>query len=332
MDCTRASQILAAAFDGPVDANELAEARAHCQECSECADLARALDVLASTSTPGASPDLVDRIIAIGSQEALRIRAMQAEDAFTSASFEPDERTVKPSRWVPRFTTLASAAAVLLVALTLTGLGIGGMFRNQQAGVGDGEQLLLAPGMAPTAAPEADTGVAAADKSALVAAPDYVVFGSGVYRLTGTANIQRSALTTAGTVYTALGAAETSPATLPAYRPTGDAYALVVERAPGDLLAFEPVTRRFASDEYQLQSGSPIVRFGDWPTLPAGFVTPTAEDGSPSFVHFGSDDTGVRIYVTPGSQPQDGFAVAPGTRANDPVPSSPVWTWWRHLR
>ncbi|MHB1341712.1 MAG: hypothetical protein ACYC77_06465 [Coriobacteriia bacterium] len=331
MDCTRASQILAAAFDGPVDANDLARAREHCLTCSECADLARALDALAAVPAPGAPADLVDRIVEIGTREALRIRSdSDAETARTT----PIDHEIKPGRpgwWAPRLATFAAAAAVLLVAVTLTGLGIGGMFRGQEAAVEERELLLLSP-VAPSGLPEASTGVAAADKSAIAPAPDYVVFGSGVYRLVGDATAQGSALTSAGTVYTALDSLDASPTSLPAYRPTADAFALVVERAPGDLIAFEPVTRRFASDEYQLQSGGPIVRFGDWPTLPSGFAAPATEDGSPSFAYFGSDDTGVRIFVTPGGQPQDGFAVAPGTRSTDPVPAAPVWTWWRHLR
>lgn len=332
MDCARARDILSAAFDGPVAADDLAAARAHAQECPDCADLVRALDALARFPAPVAPQELVDRLVTLGSAAAGRMRA-EADAAGEIPAIEHvhEASSARPA-WIPRFTSLAAVAAVLLVALTLTGLGISGMFRSQKAAVDTTAELSYAPGSAaPVGTPDMSAGTLAADR-AHVAAPDWVVFGTGVYRLVGPATAERSSLASVGVVNSALDSPDASPTAVPAYRPSSDAFALVLEPTTGTYLAFEPVTRRFGGEEYQLQSGGPIFRYGEWPALPSRYATPTAGDGSPSFGFFGVDDAGVKIYVPRGQQPRDGFAVAPDTATTDPAAGAPLWTWWTWLR
>lgn len=332
MDCTRARDILAAAFESPVPAEDLAAARAHAQGCPDCADLVRALDALVRTQAPVAPTELVDRLVAMGSEAAGRVRA-EADSASESLALEPvhESASARPS-WIPRITSFAAIAAVLLVALTITGLGIGGAFRGQKAAVDSTAELTYAPqSTPPVTAPDMSSGTVAADR-ALMAAPDWVVFGTGVYRLVGPATAERSSLASVGVVYTALDSPDASPTAVPAYRPASDAFALVLEPAVDTYLAFEPITRRFGGEEYQLQSSGPIWRYGEWPALPSAYATPTAGDGSPSFGFFGVDDAGVRIYVPRGKQPQDGFAVAPDMPSTDPTAGAPLWTWWKWLR
>lgn len=335
MDCTHASEVLSAAFDGPVPAETLAQARAHAASCPECADLLRALDALAVATPPKAPASLMEALIAEGNAAAARASA--AEPAGRELDgFALEHELPRPRHgWAPKFTAFAAAAAVLLVALTLTGLGVGGRLGGSKSAT-DAEDgwttREAAPALtAPNAAGDAQAGLM--DQEAYKAAPELIVFGTGVYHRVGPFTGERSSLASAGVVYTTVGSTEGSATANAAYRPASNAFALVVQESPEQFAEFAPVTRRFAGGEYQMQSGTPIVTAGGWPTLPSAYAVPSTPDGAPTFVRFGSDDLGVPIFVPPGTNPQQtGFAVAPGTAQTDPAAGAPVWTWWQPLR
>jgi len=153
-----------------------------------------------------------------------------------------------------------------------------------------------------------------------------------VYRLVEDRSLP-SAAATAGVVTSALDDAASEPTTMPAYADPIDPHLIWVQTHDGRTLAFRLVTRTYAGDEFALESGSGVLRFGEWPTLPQRFAPPTSSDGSPTFRYFGFDDRGVRIYVPAGARPRplDGFAVAPGTSPDDPAAGNPNWTWWSRV-
>ena len=91
------------------------------------------------------------------------------------------------------------------------------------------------------------------------------------------------------------------------------------------------MTRVLSGKTFQLTTGTPITRFGEWPTLPSQYPQPTQPDGSPTFRQSGADATGVAAYAPPGGPPEDGFAIAPGSSPNDPAGGNPNWTWWTPL-
>ncbi|MEN6429820.1 MAG: hypothetical protein ABFC80_03115 [Coriobacteriales bacterium] len=337
MDCARAQEIINAAFDGPVDAQDLADAREHARTCPECDDLLRALDAFAVARPPRAPAELVERLVDIGAREAEHIRRRAAESELSDSHGRPSatEGRTRPLHWSRRFSAIAAVAAVLVTALAVAGLGMSGVFRGGTTAT-DTESRVQPADQPPLSfgAGESKGGAPESSAQADVAAPPLVVFESGVYRLAGpvAAEPEASALTTAGSVTSALDSADASPTALIAYRRAGDRRTLLVQTAEGELLAFEPVIRMFGGREYQLRSGAPIERFGLWPSLPARYPAPASQDGSPTFAYFGKDDAGVAVFIPHNAvSAAEGFAVAPGTEADDPAAGAPVWTWWEPL-
>ncbi len=337
MDCLQAQTILSEAIDGAVDSDALSEARAHCEGCPECATFIRGLDLLSRAAVPGAPPALVDSLIARGAEEAAAIReATTAAEHDASAETAPVDTPIVrfvPTKWTPRLTAFASVAAVLLVALVATGIGLGGLLGGQRAATetaGTSVQEYGTTTSAPLGAtpPSADASNAAKDMLSAIAAPPYIVVEGVAYAPTGSRAVQASLLVTAPPVYTALDSGA-DPVSIPAFRITGENGTVVLQQSDGTYLGFTTIIRRFGGRRFVLTSGTSVTAYGAWPTLPARFVMPTDADGSPTFSFFGKDDAGVLIYVPPGGAPASGFAVAPGTDPSDPAAGNPNWTWWQ---
>jgi len=331
MDCLKAQEILSDALDRDVDGALLAEAREHCETCPDCARLLRSLALLSRSVAPTAPPELVERLIALGNEEAASIRTIAAttEAAPESAAAESPVVHFAPTRWTPRLTAFASVAAVLLVALVATGISLGGLLSANRTAT-DTANTLMESG-APTAPPYLsgtdEAGTAASKDAAAIAAPPYVVLDGIVYALTGERDIDSSGLVTATPVISALDTG-TDPVSIAAFRIAGENGSIALQPAPGTYLGFSVVSRTFGGRRFILTSDS-VPAYGAWPGLPSRFAVPTSPDGSPTFSFFGKDDAGVLIYVPAGVAPTSGFAVAPGTTSDDPAAGNPNWTWWQ---
>jgi len=330
MDCLQVCEVLSAAHDHePVDATLLSEARAHAESCADCAGFAALLGRLDAAGAPRASAELLARLEARTAPIAAELRdsarIAEPQDPFVATPVSRARRS-----WVPRFTAFASAAAVIVLALTLGSLAlIGGV---QQADMKTASTEELRTTEAPLASEPYDTGAAdtagtAQAESAV--APAYITFGEEVWALVGPADPVPSTLATAGAFSSTLDDGGTGDR--PALFAGTDDTVLYTRTVDGRYLAFERVIRTRGRAEYVLVSGTPIVAFGMWPTLPERFAPPTRPDGSPMFRYFGKDDLQVDVYLPPGGRIEDGFALAPGTPSDDPAAGNPNWTWWQRL-
>lgn len=249
-----------------------------------------------------------------------------AESAPSAAS-EPSRPRLRIARWSPRIAAYAAAAAVVLVAIGVTTATLLGPQAARETSTKDG--AALSGGQAPLAPPAGEGApeerAAAADYGA--PAPAYVALEGGVWRLEGPAEAGPSSLTTAGVVVSSLGE-DDPPASFWAFVAAGSPDTLYIRAADATYLAFARVTRTLGRRPYQLQTGAPLLRFGEWPTLPERFPAPTEADGSPTFRFFATDDLGVKVYVAVAGGPDDGIAVPPNTPLDDPAAGNPNWTWW----
>lgn len=331
MDCLQVCEVLSSAHDGePVDATLLSEARAHAERCAECRSFAALLVRLDAAPAPRASSDLIARLEARTAPVAAEIR--QATSAVAGApEDEPAPVALSHPRrsWIPRFTAFASAAAVLVLALTV------GTVALIRSGPHEAEEVASTESLRATETPlgaetyEGAPADIAGSAQSEMAAPAYITFGEEVWVLSGAAVPAPSALTTAGAITSSLddgGAGER-----PVYFAGSDRTVLYARTADDRHLTFERVIRTRGRTEYVLVSGTPIVAFGAWPTLPERFEPPAQPDGSPAFRRFGFDDARLDIYVPPGGRIEDGFALAPGTPTDDPAAGNPNWTWWQRL-
>lgn len=321
MDCMQACEVISAAHDGElVDAAVLAAARAHAEVCEECAIFVRVLDRIASTPGPEAPPALVARI-----------------GEMTDAH-RPTDNTTAPERtrprewrdrerftWLPRVAALASAAAVLLVVVSAGGIVL---FRTtmqtaneESVKQADGDEALMA-------APSAETAedAASARAGATAAVPAFVSLDAAVWTLTDVTDAAPSDLGPAGSVMTSLGGSVNAERS--AFHPGDDRSLLYVTDDDGGYHVFSRVVRTLGGADYGLVTGTPIGSFGVWPTLPGRFGTPARADGSPVFEPAGYDDLHVGVFLPPGGDTADGFALAPGTTPDDPAAGNPGWTWW----
>ncbi|TDB38901.1 MAG: zf-HC2 domain-containing protein [Actinobacteria bacterium] len=335
MECLKAQQMLSEAIDSAVPEDELAEARAHCVGCEECTRFARSLERISSLPTPVAPDALVSRLVALGAQEAAVLRTAPAgspEDGVAPDGHAAAPVRLMPAWWAPRLTAYAAVAAVLLVALVATGIGLGGVLSPREAVFETAEDTRARTDGAALSAAPAPGGTQEATKalSDTLIAPPYVVIDGLVYTPTGPRTVDAATLVTATPVLTSLHAAS-DPITLPAYRISTSNDTAVLQLTDGTYLGFSAVTREFGGRAFVLTSGSLLTSYGQWPTLPARFQQPTAPDGSPTFSFFGKDDSGTLIYIPTGGQATDGFAVAPGSGPQDPAAGNPNWTWWQRL-
>lgn len=330
MECLQACEILSAAHDGELlDAALVAEAREHAGGCAECARFELLLSRLDTAAAPIAPRELVERLVAMSAETASDARAMldAALPDGEVVPLPPHEHAWH--RGTPRLVALASAAAVLVVSL---GVGTIALMQARQAAK---QTAAGTPGEVYMTAPAPGVGGESADaakerSSAPAEAPSYIAFHDAVWVL-GAPAVETSALTTAGTVWSAL-SDDGVPARHPAYVIGSDGLLLYVRAADGSLLGFHRVTRTFGRTVYALVTDQDIQQFGQWPPLPARFALPQTPDGSPTFQRFGFDDRTVDVYVPPTASVTEGFAVAPGTAAEDPAAGNPGWTWWEPLR
>lgn len=334
MECRDIEALISAIHDGePVTPEERAAVQAHCDECASCAAFSRALERLDRAPSPVAPAGLADRVMR--EVDAYVEESHRATAAAASApAAEPEAASAPAVAPIPRRrpawvvgSWVAAAAAVLLVA-GVWGSGLlshGGKAATETL---DGRTVIsVAPGSSGAQSSAATAAATAAPVAgAPVVVPDVVAFSNRVFTPGPTVDASGSALTTVGTVASSFDA-NGSIVQAPAYRPPLADGSLLVQ-APSGMMRFLPVVRTYEGATWQLASGDPLLHYGTWPRLPSTFPAPAAADGSPTFRQAGVDSGGVPIYTPGGAKPTDGFAIAPGTGANDPARGNPNWTWW----
>ena len=345
MECTKAQEIISAAYDGEErDPLPLETAKDHCRSCAECAAYVRTLAAIHRVPAPDMPPSALERVL-----ETLRAeyepapaeaiitgRETVAEPAplpvietpFEPPALEGATRLSRAPAWAP---WAAAAAVFLVVAGIATTQGVRYLLQpsGESATVGetvtsDSEREYAEDGAGTAAVtpPAQDEAVTNAS------GPSYVLFGEEVYTLTGPVEPPVSSVSV-GSVTTSLDTDGSS--TTYAVYPGATPDTIVVAVDDDSALGFAAVVRPLRGTPFSLRSGA-IGAFGQWPSLPAGIPEPSAPDGSPVFIAAGTDDLGVTIYVRPGTDPSSGFAVAPGTAASDPAAGSTGWTWWEPQR
>lgn len=332
MDCLQVCEVLSASHDRePVDATLLAEAGTHADRCTSCGAFRSLLERADAAAPPRATDALIDRLVTRTAPIAADLRsAAPAPHLLPTARSAARDRVQRS--WMPRFAAFATAAMVLLVALTAGTVALVGSLSQTALESTSPDQLRT------TEAPSSDQGTydaagaedtAASTAAEIAIAPPYITLGDEVWVLAEAAAPAPSAPATAGMVTSSLDGGVSGD--LPAFHAGTDRTMLYVAAADGRYLAFTRVVRTLGRAEYGLVSGVPLTGFGMWPTLPERFTQPTEADGAPTFRYFGFDDNGVDVYVPAGGRIQDGFALAPGTLADDPAAGNPNWTWWQRL-
>ncbi len=355
MDCTQAQQILSEAVDRePVATELLAEARAHCRTCPNCARFVRGLALMQRAQSPAPSSSLHDQVMtAVAAARAADASGAETDRDATTAltgdtaemqSVEATQETPSPqvvelaaqrrraNPWAVG-AWIGAAAALVIIAGFAAVSGLRSIMSPTSESTRGGSVLTQDStadknlGASPTeesAGTSSAEDAAAAPAAASQVAPNDITVNGVVYASAGTVTINSSQLTTAGTTTTSLDSAGSSRTYTVFATPTSGRVALLVG---GETLAFDIVKRRLQGRDYVMTS-QPISAFGVWPSLPAGFTQPTTAGGAPTFVLAETDDLGVQLYSRPGIPIESGFAVAPGTPASDPAGGNPNWTWW----
>jgi hypothetical protein len=352
MNCLEAQAILSAAHDGDVVSEaSLALARAHCGDCEECTAFAAGLAALDALPAPHAPEGLVEHVmeviapLAAEREEARSLETAREEledagvevpalgadvaEAAGLPDLTPAPRTFAgfewlqgPAKWASlgAVAALAATALIAFVVFGIAGGGTGTPAASTSTGAGASSGLTSGEAAATATSAPAQTMPAATH------APDYALYNGFVYTPGALLADASSATPTIGTLATAFASGGT-PQSATVYRsPLSDGS--IVVGGPDGLRLYSPVVRLLSSARYQLTSGAAIDGFGVWPMLPTRFPTPTAADGTPTFVAAGTDALGVKIYAATGRPASEGFAVAPGTAATDPAAGNPGWTWW----
>lgn len=339
MDCREAQAVISALHDGEqVSDEELAGAQAHCPSCSECTAFRDALARLDASPSPASPPELTERIMAA-------VDAAAVQDATAAAGLAPGaDAAPAPSAaalpaWMPVWLTRKRlwagtgaivAAAAVISAMALVSTGALQMFGSSGQGASTRGPAIPPPDLTKKSVPESVPGT---DYSAAVpTAPTpvaYISFDGRVYRPGPTLETPASNLTTIGAASSAFDKPGT-PVQVTVYRSALSDGSIVV-RTPSGLQQYTAVVRSLTGKTYQLTTGAPIARFGEWPTLPPQYPQPTQPDGTPTFRQSGADAMGVAAYSPPGSTSESGFAIAPGSSSNDPAGGNPNWTWWTPL-
>lgn len=343
MDCVEVQAVLSARHDREqVTESELAAAREHCPTCPTCAAFASATERIDAAQHTELPDGLLERIMAAVSAEATA-RPERAEASGdgrpASAGAAAVHARVKRfaswsarARWLSTAAVLTAAAALVVVAVVVT------QVRGpESASTGSSaSQTASAPRASTAEGSGAAGGVAKNGYSDMKAAtpataPSYISFQGAVFAV-GAAVTDTSAVDTTvlGTVLSAFASATDTPASAAVFKSPAADESIVV-RTPQGLQSFAPVVRSVNGVRYQLQAGAPLDRYGVWPTLPSGFASPTAPDGSPTFARASVDANGVTVYALSGFTIARGLAVAPNTSASDPAAGDPNWTWWTPL-
>lgn len=333
MDCERALDTVMRAAD--VDLSQIEdyrEALEHCRSCPSCSRTARGAARLARIPGPVAPDGLADSVLAAvemerGAQDAERLAQATAAQAVADVTPLPVARRIPG--WVPWATAAGAVAAVLVGMFVVAGIGL----RYLGTGTESGDVAMTVPG------PEAATGDQAREPAAGMAAeaetaestapeeaPGFVVYDGRVWRILEGTTPDRSTLETQGTVTTDLGSGRSGRRTVLTSRDNPSSIA--VADKDGSLTTFTLVKRLYHGDTFVLVADRAIKRFGEWPELPSRIPSPVAADGSPTFAAADPDDMGVPVYPRTGTDPEAGFAIAPGTPISDPAAGNPNWTWW----
>ncbi len=345
MECLHVTEVLSAALDGEItDTAEIDRAHIHCETCAQCAAFARSIERFASLPAPVAPSTLLDRLRSVPADAA----SAAALEAATEPSCEPRPVSAASARSgrfraFPRFAP-AAAAAVVLVAAGISAIALLGTPSGGPLTVAAPEGADDANAVFPAESPDASrSGYSDATLSSSAgswsadpgdSAPEYVTLDGGIWRTTDAPPPALSLLAPAGTAWTALGEADVPPATVRMLGIAGAKPHMTVWADLGDgaYMPLERVWRRFDGRDYALVSDAPIDRFGVWPALPARIQAPQRDDGWPTLTAAGVDARGVTVYVPTGGVPAGGFAIPPGTTADDPAGGNPGWTWWEPLR
>lgn len=357
MDCLEAREIVSEAFDRGVAATpRAAEAREHCRACDDCRAFVEGLGTLDAVPAPQASEKLVESIIWRGRKmadagvprSAPRVPtpvdgSAEAQEAAAWVPPQPPPRREEPRDalwWVPRIAIGLAAAATVVFAVGLSLQGFRALRTPAEsaptAATMDQRSIGGSPSYgaagAPAAAPatSADEAKAASATASVDGTGRYVSFGDQAYLLLGERQPDSSSLNGIGSLTSSLDTTS-EPKQYRVWQSTADADVVFVQAetaAPGTYLAFRRVERSFGGKPFVLYASPDVTSFGMWPSLPSTFATPTAGDGSPTFVAAGKDDTGLTVYAQPGASAAGGFAVAPGTSSGDPAGGDPNWTWW----
>jgi hypothetical protein len=358
MDCLVAQAAISEALDGATsDAEVLAAAREHCQECDACMSFVHALTVVKRAPLPDPPADLADRVMAAVRAEAaaaepsggtaraaatatvgVAVAASASASVGVGVGVEGDSvqtRVSAPSTPIPVSTRLKQTRPSVLVAwasaaaLLLVGVGVASVM---------GIRMMATPlatttatlGSTPRKSANGDLSQPQAAESGApsvaAAAPTsgFIVFNGSVYELVGPSTVQTSRFSQMGITKSSLDGNDTRDRQVMGTSGVANVYVL---NDQGKLLEFKPVTRKYSGQTYQLKSGD-VPTFGDWPALPADIAEPTSEDGSPTFTAVGADSNGVTIYRLAASTAPKGVALAPNAPEGDPAAGNPNWTWW----
>jgi hypothetical protein len=343
-DCRDVELALSALHDGALTApGEIAAVREHCATCPSCSNFAGALRAIDGIPAPVAPPALADRVAAAIAAEADKVALAAQAETLTPAAGPPAGATLpvaplkarlavdaKAPTWLTRQRLWAitggvvASAAVLVMAVVLTqDFDARSALDSAARGPASSPPAAELGAGGSTSAPTAGTSASTAP----VSAPDYIVQGGAVFVGGASVDATSSTLTTIGVVSTSLDLGG-STMNLPVFRSAADANAAILRLPTGSYRRFAPVTRKYGTRTYQLQSGTAITRFGEWPRLITSIPEPARMDGYPEMQKFGIDSAGVPVYVRIGANPDAGFAIAPGTTTRDPAAGNPFWTWW----
>lgn len=349
MECHEVQLIVSEKCDDqPQSAELLAEAKAHCKSCDECASFVRSLARILELPAPPVPDGLELKII-----EAVRAEAANAAtEQANRESEEPPEFVLPAPAPVSSWTTLSSAvrsaldtpsrrraaaiwggaaAALLLVATVTAVSGIRAITGSpteetalraeQSPGSVMADMAAVAPKSDAAAESAAGTGSETTDNATQVISVSGVV-----YRFTGVVSgIASDTLSPVGSAMTALDSG--NPAIARQVLGVNDPERVYVANDSGELLGFDRVARTYNGRAYVHATGE-LPAFGAWPTLPAGIEAPSSPNGMPGYVESGTDALGVRIFRPASGGPESGFLIAPGTAASDPAAGNPGWTWW----
>jgi hypothetical protein len=351
MECREAQELLSAAQDREaLHDTTAASVAAHCRTCPECTDFVAQLNALREAGAPRAPRGLAGRIAAAVALEADQAELDRAEAEAVAAAMAataaatPDaadgsllgrldlSAPAKVPPWLTRGRLWFGTAAVALAATVVIAVVVVRAGDVQKASELAASRATGGAGVSMVTPPAASDGGAAqgAPATAPSRIPDYVTWQGGVYAAAQSTNATSSQLSTAGALTSALNTALVQ--SLAVLTSSSDPRAIFLALPGGAIQRFDPVLRQRRGAPFQLQAGVEFQRYGVWPQLPPSLPTPSAGDGSPTFIPSGTDDAGVAVYVRVGATAERGFAVAPGTQPNDPAAGNPNWTWWLPVR
>jgi len=320
------------AYDGEnVTAEDLRIAKSHCTTCAGCAAFVSGLARIRQVPAPRASEAAIDRaMVAVKREADAQAAAAAKADRDAAEGIGADDQSA-PARarhdrsWVAWGGWAAAAAAILIAVGVITVNGVRYMstpadeMASQTGSVQEWSAAPTAPG-----AGSAEMQDSASKAQLRGEAPAYVLFQGFVYLVAEKSQPIEQDATRQGTLTSDLGTGTIAERVVFAGDAPGSIVVAEDERTGYPATA---VVRMLDRKPFGLMSSS-FTQYGVWPALPMGMTQPTAEDGSPVFESAGKDDSGVEVFVLPGTEPGTGFAIGPNTEADDPAGGNPGWTWW----